>query len=195
MALARARGDDVRVLLLTDGEAAEVSIDDLERVRRVEITSALEVLGVLDPSRRKEEAESGLGLSRLALADGDLCRQEAAIAEAIDTATPEGATLVAPIEWDGHPDHEAAGRAALRVAEKRHLLLARYPIWAKERSMPEALDARTRLRRLPLPAWARAAKRRAIACHRSQIDPPRGPPVLSPEMLSRFEGDDEMYWL
>jgi len=92
----------------------------------------------------------------------------------------------APWEFDGHPDHDATGRAAAIACARTETALVRYPVWAWHWAMPEDLpwaDAR----RIPLDDAALAAKLEAIAAYHSQIAPLAGAPVvLPPDVLARF---------
>ncbi len=89
---------------------------------------------------------------------------------------------------DGHPDHEATGRACARAAALTGARLIEMPVWTWHWAQPE--DPRVpwhRLRRLPLPPSALQAKRAAIAAHRSQLvaDGERAP-VLGAATVERL---------
>lgn len=169
-----AEGAPVTVISVTDGEAAPVRIPELAAVRRRELGEALDLLG-----------GGRVAIRRLGLPDGEVTAHATVLADAIDAATPDAATVVAPIEGDGHPDHDAVARAARRVAGRRRLALARYPIWAWHHARPSAF-AGARLRRFVLSRRQRLAKRRAVERHRSQLAPPDDAPVVPRHVLPYF---------
>jgi LmbE family N-acetylglucosaminyl deacetylase len=75
-------------------------------------------------------------------------------------------------EFDGHPDHEAVGRATMRACELSGARLLQYPVWMwhwatpDERSIPW-----DRARRIELSSLHRERKQHALDCYRSQILP------------------------
>ena len=105
----------------------------------------------------------------------------------------ERTLLVAPWRSDGHPDHEAAGRAAATAAHRTAATLLEYPVWAWHWADASVLPW-PRLRRLPLEPGDREAKQAGIRAHRSQVaplSPDAGDgPVLTEEMLAHFAGDE-----
>ena len=104
--------------------------------------------------------------------------------------------LCAPWRRDGHPDHEAVGRAAAVAAARTDARLVEYPVWlwhwGGEHDLPwdQAL-------RLPLDAAALAAKRRAISAHASQVQPlstePGDEVLLGGDLLAHFDRDAEVF--
>ncbi|MET0425091.1 MAG: PIG-L family deacetylase, partial [Actinoplanes sp.] len=106
--------------------------------------------------------------------------------------------LLTPGRWclatwraDGHPDHEAVGRAAARACATTGATLLEYPIWTWHWSYPDSPDVPWhRARRIDLTPAARAAKAAAIEAFPSQIAP-LGPDeadaaILPPHVLARF---------
>ncbi|XVV16952.1 PIG-L deacetylase family protein [Actinoplanes sp. CA-131856] len=174
---------DVGLVAVTDGEASHPG-------------SAVHTPERLAAIRREETAEAmarlGLGEStvvRLGQPDGGV--DEAALTGAL-------AQLLGPDQWclatwrgDGHPDHEAVGRAAAEACARTGARLLEYPIWTWHWASPG--DARVpweRARRVPLTPEVMAAKRAAIEAFPSQIHPlgpePADAAILPPYVLARF---------
>lgn len=148
LALHRAAGDAVRALYLSDGAnsgAPGYGRERLMRLRRRESERALEHLG-------------GGDLRLLGLPDGDLA-EVADLGERLRAEIADwGADLVyAPHPQESHPDHAAAGRAALAAADGRELRL--YEVWTPLSRVDLAVDIGPVL----------AAKRAAIAEFHSQL--------------------------
>jgi LmbE family N-acetylglucosaminyl deacetylase len=188
------RGFSVLVVAVTDGEAAQPdsSINArrwLAAVRACERRNALELLGL-----------GGVGVARAYIPDGAVSDREQCLAELLAELLEQhdprasksslGPTwCVAPWRQDGHPDHEAAGRAAATAARACGSNLLEYPVWAWQWMRPE--DRRfpwQDLRLEPLSRETQCAKQRAVAAFTSQIEPwgSSSEPILSPETLQRF---------
>ncbi len=170
IATQRRQGVPVKVIAVTDGEAAYSDAIDLAGIRRREQEAALAELGV-EPS----------GIIRLGLADGKVTACEVELINAIRPWAPSGTLLVAPWSGDPHPDHEACGRAAEQVAKDACVSLVSYLFWAWHRKGVESLTALP-LRRFELDEGNRAARDVALSRHRSQFAWPTGSPAL-PEAL------------
>lgn len=192
--LARCAAADVpaTVLLLTDGDASHPHSPShtraaLGRRRRRESIVAAAALGI--------EADR---LAHLGIPDGEVGAHEDEVVAAIVELVGDGrdALLVAPYREDGHPDHEAAGRAAAVAAVRTDARLLEYPIWLLHAGEPEAL-AGGQIVHLALDEHERAAKRRAIDAHASQVQPlseRSGDEVLLGEhVLARFRDGVERY--
>jgi LmbE family N-acetylglucosaminyl deacetylase len=173
----------VTVISVTDGEAACPEVPALDQVRRRELVSAM---------RQLELAPADI--FRLGLPDGGLRRREVELAQSLAKCIPDGAVIVAPFELDGHPDHEAVARACRAAAGERGLTLVRYPIWAWHRGSAE-LFMESRSVRFILSDRARAAKRMAIAEHRSQLWDRPGGAILPPHVLDYFYQPYEVFLL
>ncbi|MFE9425897.1 PIG-L deacetylase family protein [Kitasatospora sp. NPDC006697] len=193
LAVLAASGVRLRLVSVTAGEASHphsrASVaHNLAAVRIRELREALARLGAADvqsvalgvPDGRVTQSEQELS-GRLAglLGDCDLC--------------------VAPYSHDLHPDHEAAGRAALAAGATRGVAVWEYPVWAWHWAVPD--DGRLpwhRAARLPLPFAAQDRKRAALACFRSQIEPlgdrPGDAAILPPAELAHFRRDFEVIW-
>jgi LmbE family N-acetylglucosaminyl deacetylase len=179
----RARGAAISVLALTNGEASHPAavIDPLvlAECRVAESERALQVL------------VGGCSIERLGLPDGGLAGCEDEIREAAEARLDRGSWCFAPALEDGHPDHEAAARAARLACSRRRARLIEYPIWLWHWGAPR--DPRipwTRARRIDLSPAARERKSRAIGAYASQIAPlsgePGGEAILPPSVLERF---------
>jgi LmbE family N-acetylglucosaminyl deacetylase len=185
-ALARA-GHDVTVVAVTEGEASHprsrtTSPLAMTTIRARERTLALERLGV-----------AGARVVRLRVPDGAVAgepRLEERIEEILDSAG--AAWCLSPWRHDGHPDHDATGRAAvLACARARATRLVEYPVWAWHWARPGTDDLPwVRARRMALAPEVATAKRDAISAYVSQIAP-LGPgagdeAVLPRPVLARF---------
>lgn len=173
----------VTVISVTDGEAACPEVPALDGVRRRELVSAM---------RELELAPADI--FRLGLPDGGVPAREVELTQSLAKCIPEGAMIVAPFEFDGHPDHEAVGRACKNAAAERGLTLVRYPIWAWHRGSAELMQERQG-RRFMLDERARAAKRRALAEHRSQLEDRPGGAILPSHLLDYFDQPFEVFLL
>jgi LmbE family N-acetylglucosaminyl deacetylase len=177
------RDTKVTVISITDGEAACPEVPMLEAVRRRELLGAMRELGLAQTD-----------IFRLGMPDGGLTNCEGELAQALAKCMPDGAIMVAPFEYDGHPDHEAAGRACLTAARIRGLRIVRYPIWAWERGSPELLMERA-AGRFVLDCRAQQAKLNAISQFRSQIEQRSGGPIVPAQVLEYFNGPYELFLL
>jgi LmbE family N-acetylglucosaminyl deacetylase len=154
-----ARGAEVSVLSVSDGEAADPDWRGLGSVRREELTLALRKL-----------CRTHVSVTRLGLPDGGITRHLNRLRNAILSLARGKSTLIAPYERDGHPDREAVGRVCLDVARSQHLSIARYAVWARNRT-PRETPGEARWVRFVLSDDARRAKAHAVECFRSQIGP------------------------
>ncbi|WP_104180250.1 bifunctional PIG-L family deacetylase/class I SAM-dependent methyltransferase [Arthrobacter sp. B0490] len=195
--LARLAREGVRcdVVVLTDGDASHPSSPtysphQLAELRRREVADAVQVLapaahvsfeGLPDGRLRQEDVTAAL---LRALGDGD------------DTRT----LVAAPWRQDGHPDHEAVGRAAADVCRGRDIPLLEYPIWLWHWGSPSdrtaELDALS-LHRLSTEDQAR--KTSALATHTSQVlplsDAPGDEVLLAPAVLEHFSRNFESFFV
>ena len=180
--LARA-GREIVVVGVSDGEASHPGSTawtppQLADRRRIERAQGLARLGVTAPAQA------------LGVPDGGIAPQEAALAHRLREILRPGDVVFATWRLDGHPDHEAAGRAAAAAAADRGCRLWEFPVWMWHWATPD--DARVpwqRLHRLALDADARRRKSHAIAAHGSQlVEMPaeRRPPVLPDWALARL---------
>lgn len=181
----------VSVVVLSDGEASHprsVTIDavGLAARRREECRRALDELG------------HGIPVDHWHLPDGDVASGEQPCIARLTSLVGDGrgVLLVAPWRGDGHPDHEAAGRIAAAAAVRTGADLLEYPVWAWHWADPSTIGWGAP-RVLALDAAAARAKRRAMACHHSQVEPlseaPGDERLLSPEFLAHFTRPQEVY--
>jgi LmbE family N-acetylglucosaminyl deacetylase len=188
MLRATRRDIPIEIVAVTDGEASHPDLPDRRGMgarRRVERSAALRWLGV--------DAE----VHHLGLADGRVADQEALLRDHLTSVLDPSATCVCPWRRDGHPDHEAAARAAVDAARRTGACLVEYPIWAWHWATPGTDLPNEQLRRLPLGAGERASKAGAIERFESQIRPvPEAPGdgvVLPDAVLDRFRRPFETY--
>lgn len=188
MCVAATAGIAVRVVAVTDGDASHpgsptLSAADLSRLRPHESAVALRMLGL------------DVAITRLRVPDGQVVAHEDGVAEALRallTDEAHGTWCVATSRGDGHPDHEATGRAAAAACAGTGARLLEYPVWTWHWAMPE--DVRVpweRAYRIDLPAGVSHAKVAAVRCFRTQTlalsEHPADAPVLPAEVLGRFQ--------
>jgi LmbE family N-acetylglucosaminyl deacetylase len=154
--------------------------------------------------RRAAEAVSGLrrlgvgpgARTRLGVDDGGVAARETDVVDHLAARLGPRWLCVAPWRHDGHPDHDASGRAAAVAAAATGAHLVEYPVWAWHWADPESDDLPwSRCRRVGLPRAVREAKAAAIAAFVSQTTPTPagGPPVLPPGVLRRFRRPFEVF--
>jgi LmbE family N-acetylglucosaminyl deacetylase len=185
MALAVAAGVQVQVVAVTDGGASHpgsptLSPDELVALRPGESEAALAQLGVVRAPLR------------LRLPDGAVAQGEDDLAAALEPVL-RGPGTWALTTWrqDGHPDHEATGRATAAACGRTGARLVEFPVWTWHWAGPD--DARvpwSRAASVLLPPEVQAAKRRAVDCFATQVRPlsdhPADAPVLPPPVLARL---------
>lgn len=190
----------VDLLVATDGEASYAPDGPdpaaLGTTRRGELDEALARLDVV------------AAVTRLGLPDGRLADHEAELRAAVvqmigsplsrpsTTAFAADRTvLLAPWEHDPHPDHRAAGRAALSAARATRTDCWAYPVWLRHAHPPGSVEVPwERLRRVSLDAAAQAAKRAAVSSYRSQVIAPSEQieAVLPDHVLAHFADGHEL---
>lgn len=189
-ALLSTRGVMVQLVAVTDGEAAYAGDacrrEELARLRRDELMAAADRLGLPKPLFFR-------------IPDGDVAAHERWLAARLAAVLAgfDGAIWCAAT-WrgDGHPDHEATGRAAAAAAKDAGAVLLEYPIWMWHWATPDD-DAVPwhRARRVPLTAPETAAKKAAIACFSSQLYGGDQPPVLTSQVVERHLAVGEIVFL
>jgi LmbE family N-acetylglucosaminyl deacetylase len=171
----------VTVAAVSDGEKAYPGAHGLGELREREQNEALARLGV--------ERQS---VHRLKLPDKELSDWEGSLERSLSMFVSPGMHIVAPWPGDFHPDHEACGRAAERVASKFGLELTFYLFWTWHRGVPQMLEGLPTVS-LRLSEGERRTKLFALEAHQSQFYQPDGAPILSPELLRPAEREFEVY--
>lgn len=160
MALLDWAGYEVEVVAVTDGESSHpnsrrITPAQLRDVRCEEALKAYRYLGI-HPQRY-----------RLGLPDRSVQEYEEALRRILEIRVHEASVLLAPLEVDGDPDHDAVGRAAAEVAAEQGIPLWRYAVWAQlhPEAAPEPNGG------IPLPPEIQARKQRATSVFTSQFSP------------------------
>lgn len=180
------QGGSVLIVGVTDGEASHAGDPAwpepaLAAARRDERLAGLRALGVPDAALRL------LGFS-----DGGVTAAQAALSHALRPLLRPGDVVVSTWRLDGHPDHEACGRAAAEAASAVGADLWEAPVWMwhwADPSHPQIPWHRLRVLRPPRlhSALAVTRKAQALACHLSQLAPRAGGqgPVLDDAIAQR----------
>lgn len=174
---------------VTDGEGSHPDSvrwppSELIRQRGCERARGLTALG------------SGVSLRLLRLPDGQVAQHEAALVQTLATLLRPDDLVVTTWRLDGHPDHEACGRACAALAQRLGFRLLEMPVWMWHWAAPG--DARVpwhRLVQVALPEDVRQRKLAALRAHRSQIEPDdERPAVLPPTTLERVRRPSEFFF-
>ena len=186
------RGGEVLIVGVTDGEASHQgtpgwSAPDTAALRRRERVEGLEALG------------AGMAdLLLLGLPDGGVEDCGDALERSLRTLLRPDDAVVTTWRLDGHPDHEACGRAAAGAARAAGALLWEAPVWMWHWADPlQSPVPWHRLCAFQPTAGAAAAKQAALARHRSQLAE-RGhglAPVLDGAILERARWPLEYFFL
>jgi len=174
------RGVVVQVVAVTDGEAAYPKDADrrsaLAGLRREELVAAAARLRLPRPIF-------------LGIPDGEVTANEDRVEvelEALLADSPPGTWCASTWRGDGHPDHEATGRAAAAASRDVPSAFVEYPIWMWHWALPADLAVPwDRVRRVPLRSRDSAAKEAALRCFSSQPQRADGSPLLAPEAIAR----------
>jgi LmbE family N-acetylglucosaminyl deacetylase len=183
-------GVAVQVVSASDGGASHGALPNpersrLERIRRAELHLALDALGAPEPMS-------------LGLPDGRIADHEDQLADLLTDiliARTHGTWCAATWRGDGHPDHEAVGRAAAIATERSGTELLEYPVWMWHWAHPDD-DAVPwkRASRVSPTRDASGRKYAAAKLFRSQYED-RGEdlgPVLPPDVVRRLLAVDEV---
>jgi LmbE family N-acetylglucosaminyl deacetylase len=191
-----ARGHDVYVIVLTDGTGSHIHSREypasrLAALRMREARDAIAALGLPDDR-----------IDFLGLRDGHAPRGGRELHDAVARISAYALSrdvrvICATWTHDPHPDHQAAYRIGHLAALNIGARLLGYPVWTWTLPATGWLPA-TPLRgtRLDITRYL-AAKRRAIACHRSQTtdlihDDPAGF-RLAPDFMAMFDWPFEVF--
>jgi len=150
-------------------------------------------------------AERDAGLARLGwspgaivqagLPDGEVAAHEDRLESLLASRLRGCDAVFTTWRGDGHPDHEATGRAVARACAAHGARLFEFPVWMWHWAQPA--DTRvpwSRLARIACTAAARDAKRLAIRAHATQLAPDETtgrPAILPTSTLLRFDRDYE----
>jgi LmbE family N-acetylglucosaminyl deacetylase len=175
-------GAQIEIYAVTDGEGSHSSVptEYLRQIRNEESVTALRRLGLLGAIR-----------TRLGIPDGEVTPSETALTASLSSRLGRSSLCLAPWHADGHPDHDACGRAAVAATAATGAQLLRYPIWAWHWADPTGDDLPwAACRRLNLDTRTTARKRWATSVFRSQIRPfgsdPHSSAIVPPPVLRRF---------
>ncbi len=180
----RATGVAVQVISVSDGGAAHPGASASERLRmettrRYELRRATGLLGTPPPIS-------------LGLPDGELTEHEdrltEMLTEILEAASP-ATWCAATWRGDGHPDHEAVGRAASAACAHTGATLLEYPLWMWHWALPaDPAVPWEQAYSVPAPGWATERKRRAAHFYRSQFETngSQSAPILPGYVLPRL---------
>jgi LmbE family N-acetylglucosaminyl deacetylase len=177
-------GVRVQVVSATDGGASHPAHSlwqrhRLEQTRRSELHRAIGILGLPTPVS-------------LGLPDGELVDHEGGLADLLTeylATRPPGTWCAATWRGDGHPDHEAVGRAAAAATRRTGAVLIEYPVWMWHWALPD--DSAVPWEQANVVPLSRAAIDRkilAVQCFRSQFEPSSAPEAapMPPFVLRRL---------
>lgn len=184
LALAAEADIPLAVVAVTDGEASHPEsrrTADLAARRTDESLAALTALGV-DPSVRL----------RLRVPDGSITLHEQAVTDEVSAVLRPGDTCLTTWDGDGHPDHEATGRAVAKACAAVGATMLEVPVWTWHWAVPGDPDVPWhRAAVVDLPPHTAERKSAALQCFHSQVRPlgddPADAPILPPHVLARFE--------
>jgi LmbE family N-acetylglucosaminyl deacetylase len=175
---------NVLIIAVTDGtashpESPEWPPERLASVRPQETRAALQRLHLRQ-----------VQVARLGLQDGGGKQFEPELAKILARHLQPGDIVFSTWRMDGHPDHEAVGRAAYEAANEARLPFVEVPLWTWHWASPD--DSRvpwSRARRIVLDEATHARKVRAVQAFRSQIEPDSATgqaPILPEHVLARL---------
>lgn len=165
IAAAAAAGHEVKVVFLTDGEGSHVGSptyppEELARLRRAEAKAALGELGV-----------DGSTAEFIGLPDGGLAHlppaEAAIVVETLVGLMTRETVICVTAQTDQHKDHQIAHRWAKIASAMTRSELWSYPVWTWKTGGDTSSQPAPEGWRIAIDAHL-AAKRNAIAAHRSQ---------------------------
>ena len=183
LAMLAARGDQMLVVSVTDGDAshpgsARWSPEKLAQIRHGEAITGLGQLGI--------EPQCCL---RLSLPDGRVHSHRAQLVELLSQVLHPGDVVLSTWTADGHPDHEATAVAVAEACATAHCRHLQSPVWMWHWAVPG--DSRVpwaQMCQLRLTPDAQRRKKLALLAHGSQLTGQDSgvPPVLSPTAVERM---------
>ena len=192
LAMRAVDADEVLIIAVTDGEASHgrapgPAASALAERRRAERLTGLHRLGL-----------QGASLLRCGFADGFVERGEHALTARLAALLRPGDVVIVSWRLDGHPDHDAAGRAAAKACAAVGSRLVEVPIWMWHRACPD--DERVpwqRLAALPIEPLAWRRKQAAQGAHASQLTARNAAlgPVLDAAICARARRACEYFFI
>ena len=188
------RGSTVLIMTASDGESshpqsATTSPEQLRKRREKELGSAIDTLS---------EGRPGHVLNvKLHLPDGGLAQVERELSQHLSRFLDPQVLCFSTWVHDGHPDHEAVGRAARSACARSGTRLIEYPVWTWHWAVPNENNVPWgRARKFNLSPQTLDAKRSAIERYESQITPlsdrPGDEAVVPPFDLVHFQRNYEV---
>ena len=160
---AQAAGWPVLVVAVTAGERSHGAATPGRRLRLARQRGY---------EQRRSVAALGMAaatLRALRLPDGGVTRQAALLERRLTALFAPGDTVVVTSHCDGHPDHEASGRAASAAARRIGCTVWEAPVWLWQWAQPGAAGPHWgQLGRVELGRTALRRKALALRRHRSQ---------------------------
>jgi LmbE family N-acetylglucosaminyl deacetylase len=183
LAMHAAHGGECLVIAVTDGEASHPGASPaiaraLACCRRQERDEGLSRLGV----------RSATSVVRLGLPDGRVGDHRATLSKLLSPWLRPTDVVLTTWRHDGHPDHDATGRAAVSACTAAACRLVEVPVWMWHWARPGDLRVPWhRLKAVRLAPDARARKQHALHAHASQLQPRAGNagPVLGSQIVKR----------
>jgi LmbE family N-acetylglucosaminyl deacetylase len=125
----------------------------------------------------------------LGLPDGELSDHEADLTDHLAgllAAVPKGMWCASTWRGDGHPDHEAVGRACAAAAKLTGAALLEYPVWMWHWAVPDDdYVPWHRMSRVRLDPVAIECKARAAKMFRTQLTSQSGADAILPPFVVR----------
>lgn len=192
MAMHLARGGDVFVIAVTDGEASHAAsplwdAQSLAATRCAESIKGLRLLGLGDVT-----------VHRLGMPDGQVAQNTLDLSLQLQRVLHPADVVITTWRKDGHPDHDATGLAASLACSSVGCRLLEAPVWMWHWAAPaDTLVPWERLQRLQLTPQARVRKQAALFAHASQLDqsPRSGGAVLGASIVQRAHRADEYFFV
>ncbi len=173
-------GKHLEFWMATDGEACHGKnshMSEIAKCRRSEAREAHRRL-VLEPLESP--------ITWLGLPDGEVSRHGDFLYSILRTRVNSNTVLVAPMNGDGHPDHDTVGEIARSIAMERNTTLISYPIWFWHWGRVDQLnDFFGTALQYSLSASEQHKKREAIAAFESQIMADKDSAVVLPKRVLR----------
>lgn len=192
LAMRAERARKVLIVAVTDGEASHgkefgQAADALAERRRAERLNGLHRLGL-----------QGAPMVRCGLPDGRVGQHEQKLANRLAGLLRASDVVIATWRLDGHPDHDASGRAAAVACTAAGCRLLEAPIWMWHWASPD--DERVpwqRLVALPINPLCLLRKQAALSAHASQLAPRSAVlgPVLDVSIRSRAHRSCEYFFV